>query len=125
MFAGTTPLPPPLAGAALASLGILKREPLRRKKLFEKVAYFRTRLSEAGWDIPETPGPIVRLPEIKSPAAEDLKKRLLAAGIFPPFVKYGSASAVGYFRFVISSGHTRAHLDKLASVVAAFKSRCD
>jgi 7-keto-8-aminopelargonate synthetase-like enzyme len=123
MFAGTTPLPPPLAGAALEALSILKREPSRRKKLFGNVAYLRAQLREEGWEIPETPGPIVRLPGMNSSAAADLRKRLLAAGIYPPFVKYGSVSATGYFRFVISSGHSRVHLDKLASVLAAFKSR--
>lgn len=121
MFAGTTPLPPPLAGAALAALIILKREPSRRKKLFENVAYLRAQLREAGWAIPETSGPIVRLPAMNSSAAENLKKRLLVAGIYPPFVKYGNASATGYFRFVISSGHTQAQLNKLASVLTAFK----
>jgi 8-amino-7-oxononanoate synthase len=123
MFMGTTPLPPPLAGAALAALGILKREPARRKKLFRNVTYLRAQLREVGWEIPETPGPIVHLPEMNSSAAENLKKRLLAAGIYPPFVKYGSSSAAGYFRFVISSGHTRVQLDRLIAVLAAFKSR--
>jgi 7-keto-8-aminopelargonate synthetase-like enzyme len=123
MFVGSTPLPPPLAGAALAAINILKREPGLRKKMFQNVKYLRAQLRAAGWEIPETPGPIVRLPVMKSAAAEDLKKRLLAAGIYPPFVKYGSASAKGYFRFVISSGHTRTQLDGLISVLAAFRSR--
>jgi len=123
MFAGTTPLPPPLAGGALAALSILKREPGRRKKLFQNVAYLRAQLREAGWEIPETPGPIVRLPAMNSAGAEGLKERLLAARIYPPFVKYGSASAAGYFRFVISSAHTRSQLDRLISVLTAFKTR--
>ena len=123
MFVGTTPLPPPLAGAALASLEILRRENFLRKKLFQNVAHLRAGLLEAGLEILATPGPIVRLPELKASAAGDLKKRLLASGIYPPFLKYGSTSATGYFRFVISSGHTRVQLDKLISVLKAFKSR--
>ena len=80
-------------------------------------------LRAAGWDISETPGPIVRLPALAEPLAEDLKTRLLAAGIYPPFLKYGSATPQGIFRFVISSEHTRAQLDKLITVLAAFKSK--
>jgi len=121
LFAGSTPMPPPLAGAALAALHILKREPLRRKRLFHHVSSLRAQLRQAGWEIADTPGPIIRLPFLDSAAANNLKKRLLASGIYPPFVKYGKASAAGYFRFVISSEHTERHLDKLARVLVAFK----
>jgi glycine C-acetyltransferase/8-amino-7-oxononanoate synthase len=122
-FIGTTPLPPPLAGAALAALKILRNEPARRKKLFQNLFYIRTKLRAAGWDISETPGPVVRLPLMNKAEVSALKKLLLAAGIYPPFLKYGGASAQGIFRFVIASEHTRAQLDKLAVVLAAFKSR--
>jgi 8-amino-7-oxononanoate synthase len=118
-FAGSTPLPLPLAGAALASLKILRREPVRRKRLFQNVFYLRDRLRQSGWMIAETPGPIIRLPLMNAAASDDLKKRLLAAGIYPPFVKYGKASADGFFRFVISSEHSPSQLDKLAAVLAA------
>lgn len=122
-FVGTTPLPPPLAGAALASLKILQSEPARRKRLFANVAYVRTKLRAAGWDLLETPGPIVRLPVMHEVEAGALKKRLLAAGIYPPFLKYGGASAQGFFRFVIASEHTRSQLDRLVAVLAAFQAR--
>ena len=55
--------------------------------------------------------------------AGDLKKCLLAAGIYPPFLKYSTASARGIFRFVISSEHTRVQLDRLTAVLVAFKAR--
>lgn len=119
-FIGTTPLPPPLAGAALAALKLLQREPVRRKKLYENLSYIRGQLRAGGWNLAETPGPIVRLPELNEMEVTELKSRLLAAGIYPPFLKYGNASAGGYFRLVISSGHTRAQLDKVATVLTAF-----
>ena len=122
LFAGTTPLPPPLAGAALTALRILRREPRRRTRLHQNALRVRARLRAAGWDIPEMPGPIVRLPPLEETQVGALKSRLLAAGIYPPFLKYGNSSASGYFRFVISSEHTRAQLDKLINLLAAFKS---
>ena len=123
MFAGATPLPPPLAGAALAALRILKREPQRRQRLFANLSYLRARLRAAGWEITETPGPIVRLPQMNSAAANHLKKHLLAARIYPPFVKYGKASAAGVFRFVISSEHSERQLNRLAHVLGEFKNK--
>ena len=122
-FIGTTPLPLPLAGAALASLNLLQRDRSRRKRLFRNLAYIRTALRRAGWEISETPGPIVRLPAMNELEAGDLKKRLLTADIYPPFLKYGSSSATGFFRLVISSEHTEAQLDRLISVLMAFKAQ--
>jgi 8-amino-7-oxononanoate synthase len=120
-FIGTTPLPPPLAGAALAALKILRSEPARRKRLFQNLWFVRKKLRAAGWEILETQGPVVRLPPMMEEKVGELKKRLLAAGIYPPFLKYSSASAEGIFRFVISSEHSRAQLDRLIFVLAGFK----
>lgn len=123
MFAGTTPLPLPLAGAALAALKILRREPGRRERLRHHVSYVRAQLRAAGWDIADTPGPMVRLPPLTGRGTHDLKSRFLAAGIYPPLLKYGASSARGFFRLVIASEHTSAQLDQVIGVLAGFKSR--
>ncbi len=122
-FIGTTPLPPPLAGAALAALKILRSEPARRKRLLRNTALVRTKLLTAGWEITETPGPIIRLPAMSGREEGELKGRLLAAEIYPPFLKYPGASAQGVFRFVIASEHSPAQLSQLIAVLTAFKVR--
>jgi 7-keto-8-aminopelargonate synthetase-like enzyme len=48
-----------------------------------------------------------------------LKRDLVAAGIYPPFIKYPGGPPNGYFRFVISSEHTRSQLDNLLEVLQA------
>ncbi len=118
-YAGATPLPPPLAGAALASLKILFGNKSRRKKAAVNTIWLRARLRAVGWEVTDTPGPIVRLPILDSAEESCLKKMLLAAGIYPPFLKYGPAKH-GTFRFVISSEHRRAHLQKLVTVLENF-----
>jgi 7-keto-8-aminopelargonate synthetase-like enzyme len=119
LFAGTTPLPLPLVGAARQALAIVQQEPARRQRLQHNVASLRTRLRDAGWNIAETPGPIIRLPDLSAPQTHALKDRFLAAGIYPPFLKYGPTSARGFFRIVLSSEHTREHLDRVAGVLKA------
>jgi len=116
-FIGSTPLPLPLANAALQSVKILqtKGTPLR-KKLNENADYVRSAPREAGVTFPETPGPIIAMFTREPAQMEALKKRLLAAGIFPPFIRYPGFTH-GWFRFVISSGHSRAQLDKLVKVL--------
>jgi 7-keto-8-aminopelargonate synthetase-like enzyme len=121
VFIGTTPLPPPLAGAALAALQILRREPGRRARLFRNLFYLRTALRAAGWKITDTPGPIIYLPVAGAVPGNALKKSLLAAGIYPPVLKYPGASAGGIFRFVISSEHRLPQLAGLVKSLSAFK----
>lgn len=123
LFAGTTPLPPPLAGAALAALKLVQGQPARRQRLRANAVYLRRELQKAGWAVADASGPIVRLPSLPEMQSASLKSRLLQAGIYPPYLKYGAASAAGYFRFVIASEHTRAQLDQVAAVLRAFNAR--
>jgi 8-amino-7-oxononanoate synthase len=118
-FVGATPLPPPLAGAGVAAVKILTAEKSRRKRVQANTHWLRSALQKGGWKISETPGPIVRLPDLAPVEESQLKPILLAAGIYPPFLKYG-ATAKGYFRFVISSEHTPEQLKNLAGVLAGF-----
>ncbi len=118
MFIGSTPLPLPLANAALQSVKILGSDHHFRQRLHHNASYLKAALRQAGLEFPESPGPIIRL-EIKNKSAiAALKRKLLAAGIYPPFLKYHGA-VEGYFRFVISSEHTRPQLDQLLAVLTA------
>jgi 7-keto-8-aminopelargonate synthetase-like enzyme len=121
-FVGSTPLPPPLANAALQSVKLLSRHGKKlRRCLNQNTAYVKAALRAAGWVIPETPGPIIPIHAHTGSEARALKKHLLAAGIYPPFLKYPGGDANGYFRFVISSGHRRAQLDQLCAALAAWR----
>lgn len=123
-FIGSTPLPPPLANAALQSVKWLGRHGKKlRLRLNQNAALVKNALRTAGWEIPETPGPIVPLHTRTESESRALKRHLLAAGIYPPFLKYPGGDASGYFRFVISSGHSREQLDRLNAALAAFKRR--
>jgi len=117
-FIGGTPLPLPLANAALQSVKILKtRGNDLRKRLNQNADFVKSALRDAGVNFSETPGPIISLFPKESFGAQKLKRHLLAAGVYPPFVVYPGGDAKGWFRFVISSGHSRAQLDKLIKVL--------
>ncbi len=117
IFSGTTPLPPPLAGAGLAAVRILRQDKIRRLRLFANVARVRRNLRTAGWEIADTPGPIIRLPPQPESRVTALKEKFLAAGIYPPFLEYPGAAAGGVFRLVISSEHRWNQLDRLLAVL--------
>jgi len=118
LFVGSTPLPLPLANAALHAIKILSSSPQARRKLAANAAFVKTALRKGGLPLPELPGPIIALLPKETRAAETARNALLNAGIYPPFIRYPSGPASGYFRFVISSEHSPAQLDHLIAALA-------
>lgn len=122
LFIGSTPLPLPLACAAMKSLAVLRGGRRFRARLFRNVVYVRGKLRAGGFAIEETPGPIISAVPQSVKDANHLKPRLLAGGIYPPFIQYPGGPEGGHFRFVISSEHSQRQLDGLAKVLISFAS---
>ena len=120
MFAGSTPLPLPLANAALEGVRILKADPSLRQRLVANTAYVKAALRQAGLPLADNPGPIVPLFPARPSEALRLQLALLAAAVYPSFIKYPGGPPNGYFRFVISSEHTRPQLDALLKVLCRY-----
>jgi 7-keto-8-aminopelargonate synthetase-like enzyme len=118
MFAGSTPLPLPLAYAALRAIRLLKENGSFRARLDGNVQYVKAGLRAAGIAVPPTPVPVVAILPRNAAQAGVIRRRLMARRLFPSFVKYPSGPAGGYFRFVISSEHTRGQLDDLLAALA-------
>jgi 8-amino-7-oxononanoate synthase len=120
IFVGSTPLPPPLAAGALEALRLVKTDPSLRARLAANTVQLKVRLRAAGFQLADVPGPIIPA-QLRSRAAnQKLAAALLRHKILPPFVRYPGGPAHGYFRFVISSEHTKTQLEQLAQVLAPF-----
>ena len=139
IFNGNTPLPLPLANAALTSLRILKRDGSLRERLNANTARINTALREGARTAASAKAnalsykhaqaavraplgdssPIVALIPRDAPHASRTAQRLLRAGIFPTLIRYAGGPRSGYFRFAISSEHTPEQIDKLAEVLIA------
>jgi 7-keto-8-aminopelargonate synthetase-like enzyme len=119
IFVGNTPLPLPLANAAIKSISVLKSDRGLRKRLNANAAYIKGELLRRGLPVPENPSPIISLIPATPGETNQLKRRLLAANIYPSFIKYPGGPENGYFRFVISSEHTRAQLDALLKALTS------
>jgi 8-amino-7-oxononanoate synthase len=117
MFLGSTPLPLPLANAALRSVQILKGDRSLRGRLVANVTLVKEALCKAGKLSAITPGPIVPIVSRSASDAARMRRELLKASIYPPFVKYATGPANGYFRFVISSEHSREQLQRLMQIL--------
>jgi len=118
LFTGGTPLPLPLAAAALASVRRLQSDSSLLERLAANTRRVKETLRARGWPSLFTPGPIVSFVPANPREATRVKRRLLAAGIFPPHIRYGNGPAHGHFRFAISSAHTSEQLDRLVAALA-------
>ena len=106
-------LAPSITGASLAVFDMLEQSTDLRDRLEENTRYFRSKLTEAGFDIRPGDHPIVPIMLYDAVIAQEFAAKLLEEGIyvigfFFPVVPKGMAR----IRVQLSAAHTREHLDK-------------
>ena len=116
LFSNT--LAPAIVGASIKVLDILQKSTTLRDKLERNAAYFRAKMTEAGFDLLPGEHPIIPTMLYDAPLAQSFAAKLLEEGIyvigfFYPVVPKSKAR----IRVQISAGHEIEHLDK---AIAAF-----
>jgi glycine C-acetyltransferase len=104
---------PSIVGASIAVLDMLSETTELRDKLESNTKYFRTKMSEAGFDIKPGDHPIVPIMLYDAVMAQNFAAKLLDEGIyvigfFFPVVAKGQAR----IRVQLSAAHEQRHLDK-------------
>ncbi|MEQ8221012.1 MAG: glycine C-acetyltransferase [Candidatus Eremiobacterota bacterium] len=116
LFSNT--MAPSIVAAGIKVFDILSKSTELRDRLEQNTAYFRKKMTEAGFNIKEGEHPIVPIMLGDAKLAQDMASDLLEEGIyvtgfFYPVVPKGEAR----IRVQISAGHTTEHLNK---AIAAF-----
>lgn len=116
LFSNT--LAPSIVGASIAVMDLLSETTELRDQLESNTKYFRTKMTEAGFDIKHGDHPIVPIMLYDAVVAQNFAARLLEQGIyvigfFFPVVPKGQAR----IRVQLSAAHEQQHLDK---AIAAF-----
>lgn len=116
LFSNT--LAPSIAGASLKVLDMLSSTTDLRDKLERNTAYFREKMTAAGFDIKPGIHPIVPVMLYDAPLAQQFAAKMLEEGIYVigfyyPVVAKGKAR----IRVQLSAAHEQEHLDK---AIAAF-----
>jgi len=111
LFSNT--LAPSIVGASIAVLDMLTETTALRDKLESNTKYFRSKMTEAGFDIKPGEHPIVPIMLYDAVIAQNFAARLLDEGIyvigfFFPVVAKGQAR----IRVQLSAAHEQKHLDK-------------
>lgn len=109
---------PSIVGASIAVLDMLSETTVLRDKLEYNTKFFRTKMTEAGFDIKPGDHPIVPIMLYDAVLAQNFAAQLLKEGIyvigfFFPVVAKGQAR----IRVQLSAAHDQNHLDK---AIAAF-----
>jgi glycine C-acetyltransferase len=104
---------PSIVGGSIAVFNMLSETTDLRDKLESNTKYFRTKMTEAGFDIKPGDHPIVPIMLYEAVLAQKFAARLLEEGIyvigfFFPVVAKGQAR----IRVQISAAHEKEHLDK-------------
>lgn len=116
LFSNT--LAPSIVGASIAVMDLLSETTELRDKLESNTKYFRSKMTDAGFDIKPGDHPIVPIMLYDAVVAQNFAAKLLEEGIyvigfFFPVVAKGQAR----IRVQISAAHDQMHLDK---AIAAF-----
>jgi glycine C-acetyltransferase len=117
LFSNT--LAPAITGASIAVLNMLTETTELRDKLEQNTKYFRSKMTEAGFDIKPGEHPIVPIMLYDAVLAADFAARLLEEGIyvigfFFPVVPKGQAR----IRVQLSAAHEQHHLNKAIEAFA-------
>jgi glycine C-acetyltransferase len=116
LFSNT--LAPSITGASITVFELLSETTSLRDKLEENTKYFRSKMTEAGFEIKPGEHPIVPIMLYDAALSQKMAEKLLEKGIYVigfyfPVVPKGEAR----IRVQISAGHEREHLD---AAIAAF-----
>jgi glycine C-acetyltransferase len=106
-------LAPSITGASIAVLNLLSETTELRDKLEKNTQYFRSKMTEAGFDIRPGVHPIVPVMLYDAKLSQDFAAKMLEEGIYVigfyyPVVPQGKAR----IRVQISAAHEKEHLDK-------------
>lgn len=118
VFVGATPIPPPIAAAAIRSIEILQESPGLIAGLRGRMLRVRERIRALGFQVPSSPAPILSITHHDAGKNLRLRSLLLERGIYPPFIHYPGSPPGGHFRFTVSSAHAEEEVDRLLETIS-------
>lgn len=116
--AGASPPPLVVAAASTKALAVARETPELRLQLLANVARARSGLRSLGWEMADTPVPILCLEGRARISLEIIKKELFKQGIAVELVRsYTSTPAGGALRIAIFATHSDAQIDRLINAI--------
>ena len=115
-FIYTTALPAAASAAALAAIGIVKREPQRRARVLELAARVKHELVSLGFDCGDSVTPIIPVMMADSAAALEASAKLRERGIWVPAIRPPTVKTAR-LRISLMATHTDEQIHALISAM--------
>jgi 8-amino-7-oxononanoate synthase len=113
-FGGASPPPAPVAAATARAIDLVMAEPKLRTRLWSNAQQLKRGLSQLGFDVEQTPVPIVALVVGTADNMQRIQRELMARGIAIAYMAaYSGLGAVGALRIAVFATHTEAMIDRL------------
>ena len=120
LFNGASPPPVPAAAATAKALEIVSSHPEIRRRLWDNVAHFKSALEGMGFEVDQTPVPIICLEIGNAEEMDRIQRSLMERGIVIAFTReYAGVGENGALRIALFSEHTREMLDRLLEELSA------
>jgi 8-amino-7-oxononanoate synthase len=118
---GASPPPLVVAAASARALAVARTTPELRYQLINNVKLARNGLRSLGWDLTDTPVPILCLGARQGISLELIKEKLFEQGIAVELVRsYTSTPAGGGLRIAIFSTHSNEQIERLIDAISHF-----
>jgi 8-amino-7-oxononanoate synthase len=115
---GASPPPLVVAAASAKALEVARTTPVLRQQLWVNVAKARTGLRSLGWEVADSPVPILCLEGRQGVSLEHIKKELFEQAIAVELVRsYTSTPAGGALRIAIFATHSGVQIDRLINAI--------
>jgi 8-amino-7-oxononanoate synthase len=118
VMVGASPPPLVVAAASARALEIARTTPFLRQNLWTNVSRVRAGLRALGWELEDTPSPIICLAGRDGVSLERIKAGLFEQGMAVSLVRnYTSTPAGGAIRIAVFATHTSEQIDRLVSAI--------
>jgi 8-amino-7-oxononanoate synthase len=115
---GSTPLPAPLVGAALAAIEVIRTDPTPRQRMERNAARMRAALRRQGIALADDRHPILGMLLEDEAAARALEARFRSHGLWVPYFKYASEPRANLLRAAARAVYTEELLEQFEAALA-------
>ena len=112
-FLFSTSAPPAVAAACLEALDVIRDEPERLTRLWERTTFFKDGLHSLGFDTGMSETPITPVIAGEAPMAQELSRLLWEEGVFTPAIVFPTvAKDRARVRTIVTADHTEEDLSE-------------
>ena len=118
-FAGATPIPPAIAAASMAAIGIVEGDPSLRTNLARNIEAIKSGLRTIGIECNDSPSPVATFVIGSRQRNEEIHAALLKENFLIPYNFYPGGPKTGRFRMAVTARHTSEQIRRVLEVLGS------